>query len=43
MATSRDCFETELSSNEELEVGAILAAAAVIFSKRKRRKEWAKD
>jgi len=43
MATSRDFFETELSSDEELEVGAILAATAVIFSKCKRRKEWAKD
>ena len=43
MAVSRDFFETELSSDEELEVGAILAATAVIFGKRKRRKEWAKD
>ena len=43
MATLRDFFETELSSDEELEVGAILAATAVILSKRKRRKEWAKD
>ena len=39
MATSRDFIETELSSDEELEVGAILAAIAVIFSKRKRQEE----
>ena len=43
MAVSRDFFETELSSDEELEVGAILAATAVIFGKHKRQKEWAKD
>ena len=43
MATSRDFFESELSSDEEVELGAILAATAIIFSKRKRRTEWTKD
>ena len=33
MATSRDFVKNELSSFEELEVGAKLAATAVIFSK----------
>ena len=33
MAASGDVFETEQSSDEELEVRAILAATAVIFGK----------
>ena len=43
MATSRDFFESELSSDEEVELGALLAATAIIVSKRKRRTEWTKD
>ena len=41
MAPSRDCFESDLSSDEEVEVGAILAATAIVF--RKRRTSWTKD
>ena len=41
MAPSRDCFESDLSSDEEVEVGAILAATAIVF--RKRRTCWTKD
>ena len=33
MVTSRDFFESELSSDEEVELGAIVAATAIIFSK----------
>ena len=41
MATSRDFFESDRSSDEEVEVGAILAATAIVF--RKRRSCWTKD
>ena len=34
MATSRDYFES-VSSDEEVEVGAILAATAIVFRKRR--------
>ena len=35
MAPSRDFFESDLSSDEEVEVGAILAATAIVFRKRR--------
>ena len=43
MAMLRDFFESKLSSDEEVELGTLLAATAIIFSKHKRRTEWTKD